>query len=98
MKPDPSAFVSGYCLLALTSLWCHLHKMNSWSRENKTRVQSLIACWSLARPGARARAGCRDWQELVIVTPCPISAGIHLISRAASHDPRHIPGIPHTGL
>ena len=63
MKPDPSAFVSGYCLLALTSLWCHLHKMNR-SEENKN--SPCPVSHRILEPG-QTRG---DWQERDIVTRC----------------------------
>ena len=63
MIPDPSVFVSGYCLLALTSLWCHLHKMNR-SEENKN--SPCPVSHRILEPG-QTRG---DWQELDIVTRC----------------------------
>ena len=103
-----------YCLLCFKSNWCPYNFLRAiheawplrlcvWilsTRFNKSMVSSSHRFreihWScpVSRPCACVHrlAGAGDCH------PGPISARIHLISRAASHDHRHIPGIPLTGL
>ena len=81
MIPDPSVFVSGYCLLALTSLWCHLHKMNR-SEENKKLPVSSLSSHFGAWPdrGRLAGAGyCHlvSWDEISWWSEQPLTITFH---------------------